>query len=495
MAGGHFFLVGVLLALSWAPAKAAEQGQLDASPSLFAVLAAINAAGYDADLGSPANHPVREAVRKELAARNIPCLDELKRFFRAHEQRDPTAELSQYVSFALLVDGPPAFKYRLKQNELPPDVVSLEGFQPLLARFYREADIQSLWTKAQPDFDAAIARYHEPVTKAVVEVSAYLRTTLSGYLGRRFQIFVDLLGAPNQIHTRSYADEYFVVVTPSPEPQIADVRHAYLHYLLDPLPLKYSEDLLKKKALGDYALGAPFLEEYYKSDFLLLATECLIKAVESRLLAGSPQQKQALVKQALAEGFILTPYFAEQLPVYEGQEQAIRFYFPEMISSINLKKEEQRLKDVEFSNVRPVRKAKVVPAEKKPELTGPQKTLQDAEQLYAGRELAKAKQAYLRLLQETSEKSVQARAFYGLARIAALEKDPELAEKLFQRTLESSPDPQTQSWAHVYLGRLADIAGEREQAAGHYRAVVAAEGAAPAARQAAEKGLQETFKK
>jgi tetratricopeptide (TPR) repeat protein len=142
-----------------------------------------------------------------------------------------------------------------------------------------------------------------------------------------------------------------------------------------------------------------------------------------------------------------------------------------------------------------VRKAKEVPAAKQPELTGPQKTLQAAEQLYAGRELAKAKQAYLRLLQETSEKSMQARAFYGLARIAALEKDPELAEKLFERTLESSPDPQTQSWTHVYLGRLADLAGEREQAAGHYKAVVASEGAAPAARQAAEKGLQETFKK
>ena len=50
----------------------------------------------------------------------------------------------------------------------------------------------------------------------------------------RFQIYIDLLGAPNQIQTRSYGSNYYVVVTPSAEPRIRDVRHAYLHYLLDP---------------------------------------------------------------------------------------------------------------------------------------------------------------------------------------------------------------------------------------------------------------------
>ena len=69
----------------------------------------------------------------------------------------------------------------------------------------------------------------------MLEANAYLRNATSGFRDRRFQIYVDLLGAPNQIQTRSYKERYFVVVTPSPEPQIDQVRHAYLHYLLDPL--------------------------------------------------------------------------------------------------------------------------------------------------------------------------------------------------------------------------------------------------------------------
>jgi tetratricopeptide (TPR) repeat protein len=80
-----------------------------------------------------------------------------------------------------------------------------------------------------------------------------------------------------------------------------------------------------------------------------------------------------------------------------------------------------------------------------------------------------------------------------LARIAALQKDPELAEKLFQKTLELSPDTETKSWAYLYLGRLADAGQRREDAVNNYRAVLSIEGAPPTVRSAAEKGLQESF--
>jgi len=490
------FLSGCLITIGLVagPARAAEQGQLDASLSLFTVLAAINAAGYDAELDSPSNSPVRAAVRNELAKRNVPSLGELTRFVRDHRKENPVEELSQYISFGLLVDGPPKFNYRLKQNELPPDVLALAGLEGLLARFYKEADIESLWRKAQPEYEAMIARYHLPVTQAVLQVSGYLRAQTSGLENFRFQIYVDLLGAPNQIQTRSYGREYFVVVTPSAEPQVNDIRHAYLHYMLDPLATRYSEEILKRKALGDYALGAPYLEEFYKEDFLLLAGECMIKAVESRLATGA-QRKQALADEALSQGFILTPHFAEQLAIYEKQEQSLRLYYPNLISSIDLRKEEARLEKLEFASERVVRRAKPAPAPPKPEATGAERTFQQAEELYASKEYDRARQAYLRLIQETQDRPLRAKAYYGLARIAALQKEPELAEQLFQQTLSSSPDDVTAAWAHVYLGRLSDLAGEKEQAAEHYKSALAISGASAAARQAAENGLRQGFKK
>ncbi len=490
-----FLALAVLAAVAAARTSAAELGQLDASPTLFAVMAAINAAGYDADLQSPSNHPLRDVVRRELARRNIPCLEELKTFFEQHRKSDWSAELAQYISFGLVAGDPPDFKFRLRRNELPPDVLALAGFQQLLARFYKEAGIEELWRKAQPEIDAAIARYHGPVTRAVTEVSAYLRAETGGYSGWRFQVFVELLAAPNQIHSRSYGNEYFIVVTPSPEPQIFDVRHAYLHYLVDPIVTRYSEDVMKKKAVGDYALGAPYLDDSYKEDFLLLTGECLIKAIESRLEPGPASTKQALVERALSQGYILTPHFAEQLVKYEAQDAAMRFYFPQMVAAIDFRKEERRLAALEFSNERPVRKAKPAPKPKAPERSPEEELLEQAEAHYAEKRYAQARELYLKVLETEAPRPLQAQAYYGLARIAALEKNPELAEKLFLQTLESSPDPQIAAWTHVFLGRLADLAGEREKAEEHYRAAVSLPGASEAARKAAAQGIQEGFRR
>ena len=144
---------------------------------------------------------------------------------------------------------------------------------------------------------------------------------------------------------RGYADDFLVVITPSLEPQINDVRNAYLSYLIDPTALKYSELINRKKPLIDFAQNAP-LPEIYKSDFLLLLSKSLIKAVEARLTRGKQQE---MVDRALKEGYILTPYFAEQLPVYEKQEDALKGYFPDMVKAIDLKKEAARLEHVQFA--------------------------------------------------------------------------------------------------------------------------------------------------
>ena len=52
---------------------AAETLQLDSNETLFCVMAAINAAGYDEGLNLPDNNPLRKQVRDYLATRQIAC--------------------------------------------------------------------------------------------------------------------------------------------------------------------------------------------------------------------------------------------------------------------------------------------------------------------------------------------------------------------------------------------------------------------------------------
>jgi hypothetical protein len=58
-----------------------------------------------------------------------------------------------------------------------------------------------------------------------------------------------------------------------------------------------------------------------------------------------------------------------------------------------------------------------------------------------------------------------------------------------------SPDDDTKSWAYLYLGRLSDAAGEREQAEKQYRAALAVHGAPEQVKVAAEKGLAQPFQR
>jgi len=470
-----------------------QEGQLDGSKTLFTVLAAINAAGYDANLDSNANSPVRRQVREAIAQKHLGSVEALKKFLADHRQENSDAELSQYISFALSLQGPPDFQFWLPPQELPPDIRKLDGLNELIASFYREADIEELWKQSKPALDSAIATYHSGVIQGLLEANAYLRNPTSGLRGSRFQVYLDLLGAPNQIQTRSYKNNYYVVVTPSPEPQVDQVRHAYLHFLLDPLSLRFFEQWGRDKSLADFAQAAPALDEAYKNDFMLLATECTIKAVESRLARGP--KKQELVNQALSQGFVLTPALAEGLAVYEKQPESLRNYFPDLLGQIDLDHEDRRLQKVEFAKEVTVHKAKAAPPPPEPVLSDSAKSLAEAENSYASRNLIAAREGYEKVLQQPAENPVHARAYYGLARIAALDRDPELAEKLFEKTLEMSPDDETKSWAYLYLGRLSDAAGEREQAEKHYREALAVRGAPEQVKIAAEKGLGRPFQR
>ncbi len=472
-----------------APSNSAEN-QLDGNEALFTVLAAINAAGYDDQINAVSTHVFRHTLRTELAARNLDSVYQLKRFFRDHKLADPAAELSRYIAYGLLINGPPDFEYRDPDMVRPPDASSIEGLSPLLAAFYKEANLAEAWRRAQPFYDQVIEQYHEPVVNAILQANAYARNTTSGYLGRRFQIYIDLLGAPNQVQSRSFGDEYFVVVTPSTEPEIDGIRHAYLHFLVDPLGIKFSENINKKHALGDYALGAGALDDHYKTDFVDLATESLIKAIESRL-----DRRPAEAEQALKEGFVLAPALAEQLALYEKQDMALRLYFPNLFAGLDFKHEEERMAKVEFAASRASRTVRPAQSVKPPELTGAAKSLDDGEQAYRARDLDRAKQIYLRVLDETAEQPLHAKAYYGLARVAVLQRDPETGDRLFRKVLELQPDSETKSWSLLYLARLADSQGNRDQAVENYKAALAIPDAPDSVRQAALKGVEEAFKK
>jgi len=480
--------LGLVLSAAVSSVAAEEKENIVAEPNLqiFTVLAAVNAAGYNDGADKPELAPLRAAVRKELASLNIPSLPALREYYQRHKLTEPGRDLSQYVSLALFLGPPPAFKLQQSETSLPPEISDFEDMVPLIASFYQEAKIAALWEKYQPAMEQESERYRKLLSKLILETGAYLRIDMSAYMSRKFAIYISPLGAPNQTNARSYGDTYYIVVSPAADLPESDILHGWLHYILDGYPYKYWRTVENKAELQKITKRIPALDSEVVSDFNLQLTESMIRAIQVRRSGASAQEKQRAVDDAMESGYYLTAYFYEALGAFEKQAVGMRLYYPDMIDAISVKKEQERLAKVHFR------------AQAAPEFSeGHQKLWSPIEQgIRQGEDsIARGQYEQARQILEdvTKEYGQQPRAVYDLAIVATIEKQPETAKQYFTQAAGLSADPHIKAWSHIYLGRLLDLQGNRDEAKAEYSAALAVGDPGADTRTAAEKGLQQGF--
>lgn len=478
----------LLTCVLFAPAAPAQQGKvvLEANEPLFAILAARLAAGFDQADAEP-GRAVREELRSALALKNPEVLPDLRKFFEARQiADDPAADLGQYISLALLLEAPPEFRPRIPEKSLPPDTRRLVELIPLLQKFYRQADLLELWARFQPHHQQEIARYSDPVRRLIERSDAYLGFPGGAYLGRTYTIWLSLLGAPEQVHARIYGTDYSLVITPSREPRLNEIRHQYLHFLLDPLAVRYGAEMNRKADLRVVIRTAPQLSSDFKEDFPLFVTECLIRAAELRMDKRPKEESEKAVDELNAAGFVLVPYFFTALANYEKQEAGLGVVFREMVEKIDTSAEMDRLKGFEFAPKPQTAASPALPA-----LSEEERRLIEAENFIAEGKYAEARAVFQAVLEGLNPQSE--RALFGLAIVASNTRKPDTAERYFRRTLEVARDLRIVSWAHIYLGRIYDLKGRREQALDEYRIASLTAGSFPDALRAAQDGLQRPF--
>ena len=473
-------------------AENAPNVTLDTSEALFSVLAAINSCGYNAELDS--SDPVRLQIRAELA-RATQAFDQAKeesvllcQFYHDHEQPEASRTLSQYVSLALRLEAPPGFAFKVKDSDLPPDAAEVAGIVPILQKFYDVAGLHAIWLRHQLVYSGFAARYHDSLSKVLFDTEIYLRLQSAGYLGHSFTVYFDPMGAPGQTNARNYGSDYYVVISPGSGSglKMEQIRHTYLHYLLDPLAAKYPANI---KRLTPLLLGvkkAP-MDESFKQDVSLLVTECLIRAIEIRTTGPGKlpeEQRQASVEQSVKQGYILTRYFYEALAKFEKSPVGLRNDYVEMISDIDLGKEQRLEAQLQFSTAaEPELLRAPRPAEPRLLLT--------AEQRLSAGDSDGAKQLAQQALDSKSEDP--GRAYFILAQVATMNRDLQGARNYFEQALGVAQEPKVVAWSHIYLGRIFDLQEERAAALDHYRAALTASAQSPEAKAAAERGIQQPY--
>jgi len=494
---------------------------------VFVMAAALNACGYDDGLEESA--PVRKRVREEMNqalaksedARNK--RDSLCLYIAQHRMTGGERDIAQYISLALYLTPPPELETVVELTEMPPDSTQVVEVVPLLRDFAAAVDLHGIWLVVHPIYDKEADLLHDPLSKMIVSTNLYLKMPAETYNGRRFVVVIEPMLSPRIINARIYGTDYVVVVSPvNGTVRMSDVRHTYLHYMIEPLLYLRTNALSRMQPILKEIREAP-LEFRYRSDTVAMTVECLIKAIEARTMdTGIPeykipanvdrselpryereriayQQKVEAVRltamrHAMTQGFILTQYFYEQMLQFEKDPVSLKDAIGEMVYSMDIDQQLHRARYLGFDKEGD---EDVLSRSTPRKLTG----LDLAEARLAAGDVATASAMARQALATHSDSSslspdevaASARAEFILARAAILTGHPDQAIEGFQRTLATSKDPRLLAWSHIYLGRMLDLDCKRDEALTEYKEALKNRDGQLDTRLSAERGVKTAY--
>jgi hypothetical protein len=494
---------------------------LETSEPLFYLAVALNTCGYDADLiaSSPVRRKIREEINTEVAASAAArtSRDALCSYIRDHTLADSGLNLAQYISLALYLSPPPDLTPSVDETELPPDSTQVVNILPRLRTFAEDIHLNAIWVEHRAEYEELTARVHDPLTKMILNTNIYLRLPASSYDGRRFLVLLEPMLAPSSTNARIYSSDYIVVASPAGEPlgavHMDDIRHTYLHYEIEPLVYARAQAMDRLQPLLKAVQDAP-LDYTYKTEIVPLITECLIKAIETHTMdvgIAKPERpgpavraradlerydtemsdynrqaeavRRKAIDLAMRQGWVLVDYFYSQIGSMEKDGVSLKENMGQMVYGMDVERERHKDQQIAFlpqGSHDVLRRATT-------QLTG----LQLAEMKIFKGDLTGASDIASQVLADP--KGDHAQAHYVLARVSLMQRQPGAAIDDFQAVLDTSKDPRTLAWSHIYLGRLYDIMPDRQKAVTEYQAALTVRDAQPDTKAAAEAGIKQPF--
>jgi tetratricopeptide (TPR) repeat protein len=308
-------------------------------------------------------------------------------------------------------------------------------------------------------------------------------------------IYFELAAPINTVNFRSYQDNYYVVLGDSTSLRLDQIRHAYLHFQLDNLVASNASRVQSAGALLGLVTKAEGVDPTYTSEFHVMATESLIRALELRIDRTPAALARESVDMFYRTGLLLTPYFYDSLDIYEKGDSGIRDDFSRLLKGIQLKAEQQRFLE-RFDKIPLPTKTVSRPEVPQPPLPPPadpvRDLLKEGESALNADDRENARKAFERVLSDFDRNN--GAALYGLALIESMEGDSEEAEQYFERSIRSeSIEPSMKVWAYIYLGRIYDLECNRERAIQYYQQATKVGDDARNAQAAALQGIRQPY--
>ncbi len=304
---------------------------------VFAVMAFINACGFDDEVEGESMHPVRIKVRERLRTRPAGGDGRWRRYYA-----DKRLAAFEYIDFALSL-SPDAPLRRIRPNSeltYPHAARTLADFPDVLNEFWQAAGLESTWNEVKAEYGAELKRYDMPrMRREIADVWTYLR--MKKREARVYVAIPNLLDAHYRSQIASYEHYLYVVQGPGAGSYGLNA-HEYLHPIVNGLVQARHQDH-KDKLQRYYETGrrGPLARTY--QDPVVFTYECLVRALDARLDGMWPadgsredlaREIEARVDRETREGLSLVRPFYALLPGFEASGQSFEAYLPALLERL-----------------------------------------------------------------------------------------------------------------------------------------------------------------
>jgi hypothetical protein len=483
------------------------------------MMAALNAAGYDYELGGRALSALRRQVREDLKATNPDLARRIRNHFLQHTGgKEGAAAVAPYLSLALSMTEPPAFTIDVAADRLPDDVRAITDFALLLEEFYTATGFSKLLPKYVAEYMKAAQSYPQAAGIALGAVLVYLHTEPVLELPplfsarrvqskdkksiepplqlpnrvRQFVIIPDLLNATGAANLRIVRDTYYLLLGPTTEPNVEAMRRAFLTFVLDPLTERQIKEVAairgKLKDLME-SRKERLDREYADRSAYFLITDSIVRATDVRMDAlGLATRRQSTEDEALYDlslgfdrGAVLVYHFYDQMKAFEAVGVNVRDYFASLLGNIDFDRESKRLDELapRLTRVKQLRTEATLATAPPASISNADEKLVarivEADQMIKTRKYDDAKAVLEAALKE---KPNNARVLYGLADVTSkqattLEDGDRMEESLyaaieFYKLAAQNASLDTEKWlaqrSYVAAAKILDFIAENNPA-------------------------------
>jgi len=310
---------------------------------LFTAYAFMNAAGNDGEWRQAGMHPIRTAVRKDLEGRLDSFFEKnIKDFNFSHYRGSWTG----YGPYALITSGPPDFQVSFDSATSDEDCKNIQkdyiGFSPLLAEFYKKANVAELWEKYRPLIQAQNDLRKPFAQQALDDIISYCRLNKDFFSKNTNRIhfqFAPLLSYFTAETEKVNGDIYIIAGPQEGKPDESEFYHESLHHVINPLVDALDSNTANRFA--DLFKLADSTSQVGYGQFYEGFVRTLDKVISGKRFAESDSMVAANVTREYKLGFILALSIYEQLKQYEASRTTFAEYFPKIVANIDVERERQ----------------------------------------------------------------------------------------------------------------------------------------------------------